>query len=481
MSYKRSSRRGLFIVVVSAGLVLAFLLSGCFPFTRPSTPTLQSVVNTQLPSQTQTQPVAFPISGIWTGSAKNGNFEMQVTITIEASCQVGQVCGTFDLHNIPCSGTFTLVGEEKDVYEFRAGDKHGSCGEGRDFLQLLPDGTLQYTSRGDYGETLGILVLNNNLPSPSPAAQMLSVIYDDDGSPDGTTALLYLLSDPRVSLSAVNISYGEAHPQIYIQHMGRMLDNFGIIEIPLGAGQDGPLTGSNDFPEWLRQSADNFWGLPLPNPQKTYLVQDSAQLMVSILNQAPEPVTIFVSGPCTNLARALQLDPYIRNNIEAIYIMGGAIYTPGNLSDLVPNPTNIAAEWNVYVDPQAAKEVFTSGLDIYLVPLDATNQVKINMVDTNQWRTGGEIANFTADIYDMLLKSTNKSDIAIWDLMTAEIMVKPDLCGFQPLHLDVITEAGNTSGQTVVLPAGKPNTKVCLKPDAALIKQTLVEVFSSSR
>jgi pyrimidine-specific ribonucleoside hydrolase len=260
-----------------------------------------------------------------------------------------------------------------------------------------------------------------------------------------------------------------------------MLDNLGIAGIPLGMGQDGPLAGSNDFPEWLRQSANNFWGLPVPNPQKTWPAQEAAKLMVSILNQSPEPVTIFVSGPCTDLAGALRLDPAIRKNIKAVYIMGGAVYAPGNLSDLIPNPTNTKAEWNIYVDPQAAEEVFASDLDIYLVPLDATNQVKIIQTETRQWRAGGKIANFAADIYGMLLAGTKNPDIAIWDLMTAEIMIKPDLCGFQPLHLDVTTEAGNTSGQTVVLPSGKPNINVCLKPNASLIKQRLVEVFSGSR
>lgn len=506
MLYTPSCRGSLCIAALSTGLLLAFLLSGCLPFAGKSEPTLQPIVATQPPSpeqtplvvdtqtpsptqtlpvlatqpatQTPTQPAAFPLAGKWTGIAKNGAFEMQVTIIIQPSCQVGNSCGTFDLHNVPCSGTFTRIGEEDGVYEFRADNKKGSCGEGRDFLELLPNGTLQYTSRGEYGETNGNLASDVAQPLPAPKAQKIPVIFDDDGSPDGTSALLFLLSHPDVSLEAVSISYGEAHPPIYIQHMGRMLDHFGVTGIPLGAGQDRPLAGSNEFPEWLRQSANNFWGLPLPNPQKTYPTQDAAPLMVAILNQAVEPVTIFISGPCTDLAGALQLDPGIRKNIKAVYIMGGAIYTPGNLSDLLPNPTNTTAEWNIYADPQAAVEVFTSGLDIYLVPLDATNQVKIDILDTGQWRAGDKIANFTADIYDMLLKSTNQSDIAIWDLMTAEIMVKADLCDFQPFHLDVITKSGNTSGQTVVLSTGKPNINVCLKPNVASIKQTLVEVFS---
>ena len=66
-------------------------------------------------------------------------------------------------------------------------------------------------------------------------------------------ALLYLLSEPDVNMMAVNISYGEAHPDIYIQHVGRMLDAAGHGDIPLGAGQDGPLGNGTPFPDWLRQ------------------------------------------------------------------------------------------------------------------------------------------------------------------------------------------------------------------------------------
>lgn len=316
--------------------------------------------------------------------------------------------------------------------------------------------------------------------TPTPPAQRLAVIFDDDGSPDGTTALFYLLSLPEVDVKAANISYGEAHPAIYIQHIGRKLDDLGITDILLGAGQDAPLAGSNEFPEAVRQAANDFWGLPLPNADKTYPVQDAAELIVSVVNQNPEPVAIFVSGPCTNLAQALRLDPGIRENIAAVYIMGGAVYASGNIYDFLPESNNTVAEWNVYADPQAAKEVFESGLDIYLVPLDATNQVSITRDDTNQWRKGGRGADFAADIYDMLLDNWGVENAAIWDLMTAGIMVEPDLCGFKPLHLQVVTDQGATSGQTRVVEQGEPNVNVCLEPQAASIRQALIEGFSSA-
>lgn len=315
---------------------------------------------------------------------------------------------------------------------------------------------------------------------PSPIVTT-PVIFDDDGSPDGTAALFYLLGHPDVSVKAIGISYGEAHPAVYIQHIGRKLDELGIRDIPLGAGQDAPLAGTNEFPEALREGSGNFWGLPLPNADRTYPSQDASQLMVAVIKQSPQPVTVFVSGPCSNLAQALRLDAGIGDNIAAVYIMGGAVYAPGNIADLLPNPDNFVSEWNIYADAQAAREVFESGLDIYLVPLDATNQVMIGREDTGQWHQGGGTADFAAEIYDMLLNSWGAENAAIWDLMTAAIMVKPDLCGFQPLHLEVLTDEGPTSGQTVVVADGQPNVHVCLQPDVSGIKQTLIDVFSSSR
>ena len=493
MHFTRSSYRDLYVVEGSACLILTFFLAGCLSptkpsaptsqlpvATKPSTPPLTLVVGPKTPTQTQTQPIAFPLSGTWKGSAKNGTVEMKVSIVLHASCKVGDTCGTYDL-SLPCSGTFTLVSETNGVYEFRAGNKTASCsGEGSDFLQLLSDGTLQYTSRGEYGETLGNLVRDNTTPTPE-AAQRIPLIDDDDGSPDGTSALLYLLTQPTVDMKAAGITYGEAHPAVYIQHIGRMLDNFGFPDIPLGVGLDGPLSGSNGFPEWLRQSAGTFWGWPIPNANKTYPVQDDADLIISVVKQSPEPVTLFFSGPFTNLAIALRKAPEIRGNIAALYMMGGAVYIPGNIHDFYPDSANTYADWNPYSDPQAAKEVFESGLTMYLVPLDATNQVQISKVDTSQWRTGGRIANFVADIYDSLMNSTGKQNFYIWDMMASEIMLNHDLCGFQPLHLDVVTAEGDHSGQTVIVPTGEPNINVCLKPNAALIKQTLIDVFSNSR
>lgn len=490
------SRLPAFLIIV----VLFHLLASCSP--TPTQPVI-TTVPTETPAVVQTAVIAaaaasstptalptataspttsipspFPLAGNWSGTAVNGDMQFEVMITIEESCMMGGDCGAFSIPIVPCSGIYVLAGEEKNVYEFEMKDKSPTCGEGIDYLQLQPDGTLKYISRGDYGVNEGILA---KAGPDSSSITKLPVIFSDDGSPDGTTALLYLLSEPDADIKAVTISHGEARPKVYIQHMGRVLEEFGITGIPLGHGSDSALQPGEDFPEWLRQASDNFWSLPVPNKTKTYPTQDAAELMVSLLNQAPEPAAVFISGPSTDLALALRLDPNIREHISAVYIMGGAVTVPGNLTDFSANPSNVSAEWNIYVDPLAAAEVFSSGVPVVLVPLDATNQVSATMEDTRQWRAGLPPAQLAADMYDMLLGGSETAQMGLWDVMTAVIMVHPELCDLVPMNLEVITDYGDTYGQTLVLIEGEPNVQVCLEPDIQGIKQTLIDVFSGSR
>ena len=304
------------------------------------------------------------------------------------------------------------------------------------------------------------------------------LLYDDDGSRDGMAALLYLLSQPEISIQAITISYGEAHPQVYVQHMGCVMESLGMKDIPLGAGQDMPLAGGTPFPDWLRQLSDNFWDYPLPNADKTYPFQNAPDLMVSIINQAPEPVTIFVSGPFTNLAQALQLDPAIKNNISAVYFMGGAVHVPGNITGLMPDSDNQVADWNMIADPQAAKEVFESGLKLYMVPLDATHKVLFRQEELQPWRQGDNKANMVVDLTDIMFDTWGLKTAEIFDLTAAVLMVQPEFCTFQPLHLDVVTENGPMLGQTLVVPNTEPNIYVCLDPNVDQVRQNLNETFS---
>ena len=103
-------------------------------------------------------------------------------------------------------------------------------------------------------------ISNPTDPPPAqtpPSTELVPVIFDDDGSPDGTTALMYLLNHPLADLAAVNISYGEAHPEIYIQHIGRQLSPLESSIFLLGMGRMVPWREIMNFRKgsaWHRMS-----------------------------------------------------------------------------------------------------------------------------------------------------------------------------------------------------------------------------------
>jgi len=222
----------------------------------------------------------------------------------------------------------------------------------------------------------------------TPGRPLIPFIWDDDGSPDGVIALLYLLRHPEVNVKAITVSCGEAHPALFAQNLTRMLALLEKTHIPVAAGRDVPLEGNNAFPEPWRQWSDTFWGIKLPDAGEAIQPISAAHLIVDTVKQSPEPVTIIVSGTHTNLAEALRLDATIVSKIRAMECMGGAINVPGNIENDWPDFHNRVAEWNIWIDPIAANEVFSSGIPIHLTPLDATKKVVWEKTDAAAWGKG---------------------------------------------------------------------------------------------
>lgn len=102
--------------------------------------------------------------GVWTGTAHNSNgWDMKITLSIlqPLALEVGSMLGVFDIPMIPCAGTFRVVSIQGQTLELRAERLQGECGKAdADSLELLPDGTLQYISKGKNWETRGILQRN---------------------------------------------------------------------------------------------------------------------------------------------------------------------------------------------------------------------------------------------------------------------------------------------------------------------------------
>lgn len=306
--------------------------------------------------------------------------------------------------------------------------------------------------------------------------QSIPLIFDDDGSQDGMTALAYMLANPKFDVKAITIANGIARPDIFDENIKRMLGRLGDTDIPVGVGRSTPLSGNNEFPDFIRDGSDTFWFpfVDLPAEVPDIESQSAVDLIIDTVNNSPEPVAILATGPLTNIAEALRQDPSIIDNISVLQIMGGAVFVEGNLP-VLPDPpfsTNTTAEFNIWVDPVAAQEVFDAGqrgLNIQLTPLDATNQIEFDRDDYQEWlETGTPESEIAAEFLDYALTviQSDNDPNPVWDLVAAKNLSEPDFSPETPLHIDVDTESdpGATQGQTVAVPNLPPNVLVSLDP-----------------
>lgn len=317
-------------------------------------------------------------------------------------------------------------------------------------------------------------------PIESSSLSQIPVIWDDDGSPDGVIALLYLLKNPQVRVEAITVSCGEAHPEIFAQNLTRMLARIERPDIPIAAGRATPLEGDNAFPEAWRESTDIFWGIELLDAEESDESIPASQLIVDVVNRSSEPVTILLTGNHTNLAEALRMDPSIVDRINVVEVMGGALDVPGNIASDWPDIPNEVAEWNIWVDPIAANEVFTSSLSIRLVPLDATNQVVWTEEDAKAWEASGTPEGVLAsEVLRWMLRSWFPEGVYAWDVVAAVDMTDSDVCQHSNQYVRIVTQPGNDQGQTLVDDSQLANTSICMKPSTPLLKGRVAEAFQA--
>lgn len=316
------------------------------------------------------------------------------------------------------------------------------------------------------------------LPLPTALENLIPLIFDDDGSPDGMMALLYFLQNPNYDVKAVTISQGEAHPQLFANHMAQLLADLGRADIPVGYGQETPLEGENAFPEPWRDGSDQLFGIQLENNGNPITPRPATDLILEILTKSSQPVMMFVSGTHTNLAEVLRINPDIKQKIVSVYVMGGAMHVPGNINHDWPEINNTVAEWNIWVDPMAAHEVFTSGLEIHLVPLDATNQITWSAKDIRKWtKSDTSEAILAGNFAEIMLSMSPNNKAIIWDLVTAAVATDASLCPQVQLSLDVNIKSGPEQGQ-IILVNQPANVWVCLEPNANQIRSRVEAIFN---
>ncbi|UCH06271.1 MAG: nucleoside hydrolase [Deltaproteobacteria bacterium] len=150
----------------------------------------------------------------------------------------------------------------------------------------------------------------------------------------------------------------------------------------------------------------------------------------------------------------------------------------GNIESNWPDIHNRVAEWNIWVDPVAASEVFSTGLSKGLTPLDATKKVIWKESDAASWEASGTPEGIlAAELLRWMLRSWSPKGIFVWDLVAAVNATDPDLCQQEQVNVQVVTEPGDQQGRTVVDKSQPENTTACIKAKVKEVKKRVRQVF----
>ncbi len=320
--------------------------------------------------------------------------------------------------------------------------------------------------------------------TPTPfTGTVRPVIIDTDMAADDWLAILYLLNRPDVSVEAITVTgTGEAHCEPGIKNAMSLAALAGQPDIPVSCGRTTPLQGDHAFPAEWRTRVDTLAGLTLPSNPASVTPQSAVDLLTAKIKSMPGKVTIIALGPLTNLAEALQSAPEIKENIEMVYIMGGAVDVPGNVGFSNAGIDNSVADWNIYVDPRAAAIVLQSGVPVTLVPLDATNHVPVtpNFVQRLKLNRKTPEARFAFDVLSKTQYSNfiRSGTYYLWDTLAAAILTDNSLAVFETRNLSVIEEEGNQSGRTQASENGTP-VRVAVDVEAERFKQLFLDTLNT--
>ena len=276
----------------------------------------------------------------------------------------------------------------------------------------------------------------------------LQVIVDHDGGVDDLVAISLLMQSPAVHVRAITICPADSYLEPATKATQLFVDRLGGTHITIAQGHS---EGTNPFPAQWRGDAGHVLDIPAlqgvqPLSVNPIVAEDAAHHLVSVLS-GTQAFTILETGPLTNIADALALNPSIAKNITRIYVMGGAVRVKGNVEHAGHDGS---AEWNIFNQPQAAADVIRSGVPITLVPLDATNRVPLRKAFLDRLSMQPSIASqLSAQAWGKTynFQQQGVTPYYFWDTLTAAAMLDRSLVTLQNLRISVAT-GGTSQGRT---------------------------------
>ena len=295
------------------------------------------------------------------------------------------------------------------------------------------------------------LLLNSSVSaqtetSASRANATEKIIIDTDiGSDiDDAFAVGLALHSPEFQILGISSVWGDTHLRARL--LSRLLKETGRTDIPVAMGITKHPPGKLDT---LSQAAYAEGGPADQNYPK------AVDFLLDQIRRQPDEITLIAIGPETNLGAAIDRDAATFRKLKRIVLMGGSVYRGYSQFNYGkthgPDP-----EWNILCDIQAAKKVFSSGIPLYVMPLDST-QIKLQELERAEiFKAGTPLTDALLVLYTQWSHGAPQTP-TLFDAVVVAYASHPELCATEPMRLRV-----DDQGYTRV-ESGAPNAQVCLR------------------
>ncbi|MFT4013500.1 MAG: nucleoside hydrolase [Paracoccus sp. (in: a-proteobacteria)] len=271
------------------------------------------------------------------------------------------------------------------------------------------------------------------------------IIIDTDPGQDDAVAILLALASPELRVLALTTVAGNVPLARTSTNARIVLEIAGRGDIAVHAGCDRPLSRPLVTAEHVH-GATGLDGIELFEPKVPLAEEHAVDAIIRILREEPAgSVTLVPIGPLTNIATAFQRAPDIVPRLAEVVMMGGAYFEVGNITP--------AAEFNISVDPEAAKLVLASGVRLTMLPLDVTHQALTSREWIEEMRASGPVGRAIAGWTDFFerydCEKYGTDGTPLHDPCTIAWLIRPDLFQGREINVEIETKGEFTTGMTV--------------------------------
>tara|TARA_B100001113_G_scaffold80142_1_gene63122 strand:- start:106 stop:1038 length:933 start_codon:yes stop_codon:yes gene_type:complete len=275
---------------------------------------------------------------------------------------------------------------------------------------------------------------------------MKFIIDTDPGTDDAVAILIALAHFNDEELLALTTVAGNVNVDVGTRNALRILEHTGRNNIPVYKGESVPLNRELLTAEWVH-GTDGLNGVGFPEPSKSEESLGAVDYITQLLQKTEEKITICVLGPMTNIGKVLDSNPELSKNIEQIIFMGGG----AGFGNHTP-----VAEFNILVDPEAAKIVLNSGVKLVMMGLDVTHQAistkeRLNKIFETGTLTGKHFVSLMGSLADLdIVKEKFPEGTPVHDAFVTAYLVDNSLTTGELTNVEVEVDSELTLGQTVV-------------------------------